>query len=395
MTKLNCTLLGLWMLASFVGSVRAASSAPAFYGDPPDEHHPWAVHDRNRPQPPVVTPGTFSSDAQPGQPPSDAVALFNGTDLSNWETEKKGGPAKWLVENGVMQVVPKSGTIRTKEEFGDCQLHVEWAEPKDVKGTSQSRGNSGVFLMGICEIQVMDSYHNATYADGAAAAVYGVSPPMANALRPPGEFQMYDIVFRRPIYKEDQLVDLGYVTVFVNGVLAQDHAALEGATGHKKRSHRAPFPEKGPLALQDHGSPVQFRNIWYRPLPPRLVEGGTDGWLTTEATLAKRKQIAADIRQDAGQLADPANPVPQLLRLLESLVYDKDEATVQKVQEMTSAFLQTVRQLPADQIGAKKGAVKQVDGAMNYLVKNNLLPQDFGAKAELEKLLKDQGWSKK
>ncbi len=374
---------------------RAAVSASAFYGDPPDEHHPWAVHDGNRPQPPVVTPGTFSSETQPGQPPSDAIVLFNGTDLAKWESAKDGSPAKWLAQDGVMEVVPKTGQIRTKDQFGDCQLHIEWAEPKDIQGSSQGRGNSGVFLMGICEIQVLDSYHNVTYADGHAASVYGVSPPMANALRPPGEFQVYDIVFRRPIYKDGQLLDPGYVTVFVNGVLAQDHAALEGPTGHMKRTRRTPFPEKGPLALQDHGNPVRFRNIWYRPLPPRAVEGGTDGWLATEATMAKRKQIATGLRQDADHLANPANPVPQLLRLAESLAYEKDDATVQRVEQMAAAYIKTVKRLPADQIGAKKDEVKQVAGALDYLAKHNILPSTFGPKTEADSLIKEHKWDKK
>ena len=380
---------------SFDSTARAAASAPAFYGDPPDEHHPWGVHDGNRPQPKVVTPGTFNAETQVSQPPSDAVVLFNGTDLSNWESAKDGSPAKWLVKDGVMEVVPKTGEIRTKEQFGDCQLHVEWAEPKDIQGTSQGRGNSGIFLMGICEIQVLDSYHNITYADGHAAAIYGVSPPMVNALRPPGEFQTYDIVFRRPIYKDGQLADPGYVTVFVNGVLAQDHAELEGHTGHMARSHRAPFPAKGPLVLQDHGNPIRFRSIWYRPLPPRPIEGGTDGYLTPEATMAKRKQIAADLRQDAGHLADPANPAPQLLRLLESLAYDRDEATAQKAAEMTSAYVQAVKHLPADQLAAKKDEVKHVKSALDYLAKFKILPATFGPKAEVDGLIKDQHWDKK
>ena len=207
--KLILALTTFGTALTLAPSARAATAAPAFYGDPPDDHHPWAVHDGNRPQPKVVTPGTFSSDAQPGKPPSDAVVLFNGTDLSNWVNDKGDGPAKWLVKDGVMEVVPKTGQIRTKEQFGDCQLHVEWAEPRDVQGTSQGRGNSGIFLMGICEIQVLDSYHNVTYADGHAASLYGINPPMANALRPPGEFQVYDIVFRRPIYKDGQLLDSG------------------------------------------------------------------------------------------------------------------------------------------------------------------------------------------
>jgi prepilin-type processing-associated H-X9-DG protein len=388
-------LMAIGTALSFNSTTRASVSAPAFYGDPPDAHHPWAVHDGNRPQPIVVTPGTFSSETQPGHPPSDAILLFNGVDLSNWESAGNGGPAKWLVKDGIMEVVPKTGDIRTKAEFGDCQLHIEWAEPKDVQGSSQGRGNSGVFLMGRCEIQVLDSYHNVTYADGHAAALYGVNPPMANALRPPGEFQVYDIVFRRPIYNEGQLMDPGYVTVFVNGVLVQDHTALEGPTGHMARSRRVPFPEKGPLALQDHGCPVRFRNIWYRPLPPLAVEGGTDGWLTTEATMAKRKQIAAEIRQDAEHLGDPANPVPQMLRLLESLVYDRDETTVQKVTQMASAYVQAVEQLPADKIGAKKDEVKHVKTALDYLARFNVLPASFGPKVEIDGLVKAQRWDKK
>src|SRR5215472_9447438 len=203
----------------------AANVGSPFYGDPPDEHHPWAVHDRNRPQPKLVTPGTFSSQEQPGQPPSDAIVLFNGTDLSKWEADQgEGVPTKWVIKNGAMECVPGSGYIRTREKFGDCQLHVEWAAPTKAEGESQGRGNSGVFLMGLVEVQVLDNYDNPTYADGFAASIYGVNPPLANALRPPGEFQVYDIVFRRPIYKDGQAVDPGSVTVFCNGVLVQDHA---------------------------------------------------------------------------------------------------------------------------------------------------------------------------
>src|SRR5436190_18572423 len=161
-------------------AVRAASPGPAFYGDAPDEHHPWAVHDPNRPQPKVVTPGTFSSQEQPGKPPADAVVLFDGTDLSKWEADSgEGVPTKWIVKNGAMECVPGSGYIRTKEKFGDCQLHVEWAAPTKAEGESQGRGNSGVFLMGLVEIQVLDNYNNPTYADGFAASVYGVNPPFA------------------------------------------------------------------------------------------------------------------------------------------------------------------------------------------------------------------------
>src|ERR1051326_8620296 len=222
----SALLLSFGFLFSLAGTASAASAGPRFYGDPPDAHHPWAVHDGNRPQPTVVTPGTFSSPEQPGKPPSDAVVLFDGTDLSHWESAKDGGPAKWQVKEGIMQVEPGTGDLRTKDKFGDCQLHIEWAAPSEVKGDSQGRGNSGIFLMGLVEIQVLDSYHNVTYADGHASAVYGVNPPMVNAVRPPGEFQVYDIIFRRPVYLDGQLTDLGYVTVLVNGILTQDHTRL-------------------------------------------------------------------------------------------------------------------------------------------------------------------------
>jgi hypothetical protein len=391
--SLEFTICAILLSASVTG--RAASSAPAFYGDPPDAHHAWAVHDGNRPQPKEVTPGTFSSQEQAGQPPSDAIVLFNGTDLSNWESVNDGSPAKWLAKDGILEVVPKTGDIRTKEQFGDCQLHIEWAEPSDVSGSSQGRGNSGVFLMGRVEIQVLDSYHNLTYADGGAAAVYGVHPPLANAVRPPGQFQVYDIIFRRPIYKDGQAVDPGYVTVFVNGVVAQDHALLEGPTGHMRRSKPSPFPEKGPLALQDHGNPVRFRNIWYRPLPPRVVEGGTDGWLPTEAAMAKRKQIAAAIREDAAHLQNPADPVPQMLRLMESLVYDKEQATFQEVEQAAMRYVASVRQLPADKLGAREDEVKRVNQAFDYLARFNILPASFEPKLEIGKLIREQRWDKK
>src|SRR5205085_8312522 len=157
--------------------------------------------------------------------------IFDGNEatLSNWEADTTGHePTRWVVEDAAMECVPRSGQVRTKATFGDCQLHVEWAAPKNVQGDSQGRGNSGVFLMGLVEVQVLDNYNNPTYADGFAASVYGVNPPLANALRAPGEFQVIDIVFRRPIYQGGKVVDPGSVTVFCNGVLMQDHTQLEG-----------------------------------------------------------------------------------------------------------------------------------------------------------------------
>jgi len=391
--NIRLVLAGICTFQLLAAAGHAASVIPAFYGDAPDEHHPWAVHDPNRPQPKVVTPGTFSSAQQPGRPPSDAVILFDGTDLSKWESANEGGgPAKWLVKDGSLQVEPKTGDIRTKAEFGDCQLHVEWAEAPDVQGSSQGRGNSGIFLMGLVEVQVLDSYHNITYADGHAASVYGVQPPLANALRPPGEFQVYDIIFRRPIFRDGKMVDPGYVTVFVNGVVAQDHAVLEGPTGHMKRTHPVPFPAAGPLKLQDHGNPVRFRDIWYRPLPPRASEGGTDGYLTTEATMAKRREIAAQIRQDAQHLASPANPVPEMLRLMESLEYEKDPATLRRAEEMVNRYAEGIKQLPPNLLGAKKDEVKQVNGACQFLARFNVA--SFAAGQQLEGVVKAQKWDK-
>jgi hypothetical protein len=226
----------------------------------------WKIHDRSRPLPPVVDPGTASTPDVPGRAPSDAVVLFDGKDLSKW-AHKDGSPAKWKVANGYAEVVAKTGYIYTRQAFGDCQLHVEFAEPLPARGEDQGRGNSGVFLMGLYEIQVLDSYQNKTYADGQAAAVYGQYPPLVNASRPPGQWQTYDIVFHGPRFDASgKLLQPARVTVFHNGVLVQDNVAPSGPTEHGERPPYKPTPEKLPLALQDHGDPVRYRNIWIREL---------------------------------------------------------------------------------------------------------------------------------
>ncbi|MGQ9629478.1 MAG: 3-keto-disaccharide hydrolase [bacterium] len=242
------------------------SKAPMGYDDTPMlPNSRWRVHDGNRPQPRVVTPGTCSTQDKVGEPPSDAIVLFDGKDASKWESVK-GGPIKWKVENGYMEVTP-TGNIQTKEHFGDCQLHIEWAAPAKVEGESQGRGNSGVFLMGKYEIQVLDGYNNRTYADGQAAAIYGQYPPLVNACRKPGEWQTYDIFFVAPRFEGDRLVSPAYITVVHNGVLVHHHQEILGPTGHKiLPSYDAPHPPKGPLMLQDHRNPVRYRNIWIRPL---------------------------------------------------------------------------------------------------------------------------------
>ncbi len=388
------SLLAIAFAVAFHASCFGASTGPRFYGDAPDDHHPWAVHDGNRPQPPRVVPGTFSSLDQAGKPPSDAVILFDGSDLSQWQDDK-GQPPKWMVKDGYMEVLPGSGQIQTREGFGDCQLHLEFATPVKVEGDGQGRGNSGVFLMGRLEIQVLDSYDNVTYADGHVGSYYGVNPPLVLPVRPPGEFQVYDIVFRRPIYRDNQVVDPGYVTVFLNGVLVQDHTPIEGPTGHMGRSRPRPFPEKGPLALQDHGNPTRFRNIWYRPLPPRPSEGGTDGRLTTEATMAKRAEIAAAIRADAAALRDPANPLPEMLRWFESLVYAEDAAALQRATGLAETYLKSLKSLPAPQLAGKRDEARQIRDAFRYLAKFKRVPDSFAPFVEIEQLIRDQGWDRR
>jgi len=225
----------------------------------------YKVHDGTRPQPKIVNPGTASTPKKPGEPPSDAVVLFDGKDLSRWAAVG-GGDARWKVENGYMEVAPGTGDIQTREHFGDCQLHLEWAAPGIVKGESQGRGNSGVFLMGLYEIQVLDCYDNLTYPDGTTAAIYGQYPPLVNACRKPGEWQTYDILWVAPRFDGDRLVSPACVTVLHNGIVVHHCTEPQGPTGHRTVASYHPHPPAGPLRLQDHGDLVRFRNIWYRPL---------------------------------------------------------------------------------------------------------------------------------
>jgi hypothetical protein len=237
----------------------------------------YSVHDKTRPNPPVVTPG-----AQLGQPPSDATILFDGKDLSQWRGDK-GGPAAWrIVDNDHMVVPPKAGGIRTQKAFGSCQLHIEWRTPEGIPPavTDQKRSNSGVFFMGRYEVQILDSYTddnyqtNKTYADGQAAAIYGSHPPLVNATRKAGEWQTYDIAFLRPVFDDaGAVVRKARITVFHNGVCVHNNLEIEGTTSHKRKAAYTPHGE-GPISLQDHGNPMAFRNIWIRELPeqPYLIE---------------------------------------------------------------------------------------------------------------------------
>jgi hypothetical protein len=217
------------------------------------------------PEVPVVIPGKMTEMAAP---PADAIVLFNGSDLSKWQG-KNGTAAQWTVKNGAFTVKKGTGDIKTKQEFNDFQLHIEWLAPKNITGQGQARGNSGIFLQGIYELQVLDSYNNRTYANGQAGSIYKQTPPLKNAMRPPGEWNVYDVVYTAPRFKENgTLFSPAYVTVIHNGVLIQNNFQLRGNTPYiglpKYTAHG-----KGPISLQDHGDPsepLSFRNIWIREL---------------------------------------------------------------------------------------------------------------------------------
>jgi hypothetical protein len=212
------------------------------------------------PVPRVVTPGVGTAA------PSDAIVLFNGRDLSEWQRDD-GSATKWKIGEHAMTVVKSGGNIQTKRAFGDCQLHIEWRTPSKVEGEGQERGNSGVFLQGRYEVQVLDSYNNRTYSNGQAASIYKQYIPMVNASRKPGEWQSYDIFFRAPRFADNGTVTTpGYMTVVHNGVLVQDHVEIKGTTFNSGPQSYQKHNLKEPLMLQDHGTPVSYRNIWIREL---------------------------------------------------------------------------------------------------------------------------------
>jgi len=238
-----------------------------FKDTPMEPNMPWHVHDPDRPHPPVVMPA-----ATPGGPPSDAIVLFDGKDLSKWVQRGRGDQrgqltdAHWKVENGYFITGGDTGDLLTREKFGDCQLHVEWASPVPVQGNSQGRGNSGVLLMSRYEIQVLDAWENPTYADGQTAAIYGQWPPLARVPRKPGEWNTYDIVFEAPKFEGEKLVKPAYFTVFYNGVVVHNRKESMGPMVYRQVAHYTPHPPEEPLMLQDHHNPVRYRNIWIRKL---------------------------------------------------------------------------------------------------------------------------------
>ena len=350
------------------------------YGDTPNATHAWSVHDGNRPKPSRVT-------VDENGVPSDAIVLFDGTKESfekNW-CDGKGNPAKWIVnDDGTFSCGTgfKFGECRTREEFGDCQLHIEYKHPADITtigGNAQMRGNSGVFLMGPkygYEVQVLESYYTCkeldgtpefiqNYADGQAGAVYAENPPLVNPQRKPGEWQVYDIVFHQPVWKDSQLLHPGSITVFFNGVLVQDHWEMEGQTTHCRRRPLAPHPTKGPLSLQDHGCPVSFRNIWLRPLASRWDNlTHSDMSADPEKVMAERRATAAKLY---AKIADPKAATADNVKALAEVISYADEGVY--AADFRNA-LEAYRAKPGD-----ANEIKSVNNVLDVLIRNKVIPE--------------------
>jgi hypothetical protein len=367
----------LMMTAAAVGL--SASVFAALYGDTPDAKHAWSVHDWNRPKPTKVTPA-----AQPGQPPSDAIVLFDGTKESldkNW-CDGKGNATQWgYSPDGYFYSIPgwkNGGSILTRQKFGDCQLHIEYrhdaADVAKHEGNPQMRGNSGVFLMGNYEIQVLESYTTSremagkpgyvdNYADGQAGSVYAENPPLVNPARPVGEWQVYDIIFHQPVWDGLRLVHPGSVTVFFNGVLVQDHWEMEGLTTHCKRRPLAPHGTVGPLSLQDHGCIVQYRNIWLRPLASRWAN-------TTHSVLSGNENDVMKLRREtaAKLFAKIANPSAATAANVKALGEVVSYANEGKYKDAFNAALNGYKAKPGD---AKE--IQDVNRALDVLIRNRVI----------------------
>jgi len=377
--------LQTWTTALAVG-VAASAAFAGLYGDTPDAKHAWAVHDNNRPRPAIIT-------ADPGKTPSDAVVLFDGSSLDAW-LDKDGKPCRWAIIDGAMQVVPGTGEVQTKASFGDCQLHIEFATPTKVEGSSQGRGNSGVFLMGMHEIQVLDCFDNDTYPDGQCSSVYAENPPLVNACRKPGEWQTYDIVFHQPIWDGETLKHPGTVTVIHNGVLTQDNWEFEGLSTHCQRRPLKPYATKLPLKLQDHNNPMRFRNIWIREIPSRYANTTHGGPAVNEADVtALRAKTAAKLFEAANPT--DANKAAALQRLLEVISYDKAETYMKPVADISDAYLKELAALDAQKLQDRKGEIIGLRNACNVLTRNKVVPEDFKLKAELQRIIAANNLEKK
>lgn len=253
MSRIDESLIALLVASTVLSPMVACMSAQQTQMDP-KATEVW------EPEPRVVTPGLGAA------PPSDAIVLFDGKDLSQWQGTD-GKPARWKIEGGAFTAVNGAGDIQTRRGFGDMQLHIEWRTPAQVVGEGQGRGNSGVYLQNRYEVQVLDSYENRTYSNGQAASIYKQYSPLVNASRKPGEWQSYDILYRAPRFSDDGTVlTPGYVTVLHNGVLVQDHVEIKGNTEYTGLPKYEAHGVREPLKLQYHGNPVSYRNVWVREL---------------------------------------------------------------------------------------------------------------------------------
>ena len=376
----------------------SASLFAGLYGDTPDAKHAWAVHDMNRPNPVKVEPGR-----EVGQPPSDAVVLFDGTRESfekNW-CDAKGGPTKWKFVNGTLESVRAAGNICSRQKFGDVQLHVEWQAPVKVEGMGQGRGNSGVFVLGgHYEVQVLDSYEtnpadmkNPNYADGQAGSVYGQNPPLVNPTRRPGEWQTYDIVFHQPIFDGSRLVHPGSLTVFLNGVLVQDHWELEGHTWHSRRAaQEKPPATKGSIQFQDHGNPVHFRNVWVRELPSRYANTTHGAFLANEADVtALRRETAAKLFAKIDQSKCGAEQVNQIY---EVIAYSKDEPYLGACKKICAGYIAKLDAMDDKALDANKGAILSVKRSIDVLKRNKVV-ENCPLFAKVFAVVEQKGWEKR
>ena len=403
-------LIGMLAVTAVAGS--ALAGGKGVYGDIPDATHAWAVHDWNRPKPAKVEPAGY---VQTGVP-SDAIVLFDGTRESferNW-CDKDGNPSQWkLGDEGDFYCVPgwkNDGNIQTRAEFGDCQLHIEYRHEADItdggKGP-QMRGNSGIFLMGIAnghEVQVLESYYTSreregkdgyvdNYADGQAGAVYAENPPMVNPQRKPGEWQVYDIVFHQPRWEGTKLVHPGSLTVFFNGVLVQDHWELEGLTTHCRRRPLKPHGEKGPLALQDHGCIVHFRNVWIRPIPSRW-DNTTHSSLSADAdaVMALRRETAANL---FAQLERPLKPtVANMMAMGEVISYAKEGAYATAWKNLADEFHGVLDGMSDDELNAQKVELLQLRNALDTLIRGGVVPQSCGTRIRINAASLRLKWEK-
>jgi Domain of Unknown Function (DUF1080) len=304
----------------------------------------WKIHDMSRPKPPVVEP---IAQSLPAPAPKGAIVLFKENDISHWKGTDSSG-AKWKLEKDYMEIVPGTGAIESKESFGDVFLHVEWASPDDTTRRGQDRGNSGIFFMGQYEMQVLDSYQADTYADGQAGAIYGQAPPRFNACKPRGQWNAYDISFRRPRFAEDGTVKSpARITVIHNGILIQDNEEYKGPTSWLKYLPYKAHADKLPVSLQEHNCKVRFRNIWALPLPELTMPAGVYG----DKTIVLQD---ADLDKFTGQYERPNQKAPVIV--------------TKKNGSLFADFFWRPGELELVPVSAKEFALKETAGTVTFNV---------------------------